>query len=640
MRYPIVLTPMPTVPDCVEARHAAGQVITHVEVIDADTAQVFTGKGSVTGSKDVLLPPKLQDLLGPVFRRATKTLGPTHRKFNEEYEEDSTYDPDSSVGPEDKPEERGRLHPKEYDALQTFHQSLPDTTEEVEVEDEFPQSLPSVHPKEIAIRKTFIDLPETEVTEVVRHRVEVGAAVKTPMDPDERAIVAVLQQFEARSKETGLRLRTAMPRTDSFRLKRQRREAIHRLLKRRIIAEGKPEHYYLPQPRVRRALGEDTMGFDLQLMHKAFDLLEKAWDPPDITYGTRDYMFPGDYIPKVAPRISKTTDFSRAMEAVCKHWIKKHPPYPKEPDERVLEDDDGTLLQMYDEEVEWWAKNKGKVLSYYKGWKFPPKVMKIVDKVVADATAFAVKNGVDEKRYIKLVADRWATDCARYSKLQDMVGNLQGALISTKNILKKKTGKDFAKEVQRRRRLNLTIQDKRSFRFKDKIQEMGGIWDKRYKEWLLPDQGSLDKAKKMIGIQAEVHGASIDKGTIRKLSQKAKSMGAGNVGIGPRYTFKDRATASKFADWVKSQGMGATVGGDKGYHVVKIQAARKRAPWMPEPKPKEKEEFGVFKWDKSGRYKRKDALYTTNSKKRAQNWADKRNDKDPSQNLVVRTLMD
>jgi len=498
MRYPITLIPTPTVPDCSEASGLVGQAITHVEVVTQDIAEVFTREGSVVGPMEQILPEKLQSLLGPVFRTAGKTLGPTPRKFKEDFpgQQDETYDPDSSAPPDQKPEPRSPLHPKQYDALKTFHREIPDTTEEVEVEDEFPQNLPSTHPKEIAIRKEFSRVPEREVTEIIRHTVEVGAASRRPRDPYERVVLDLLKKFEATSEDTALRVSTALPRTDSIRLQKQRALAVERLAKRGIIAEEKPGRYYLKQ-----ALGEDSVGYDLNLMHKAFDMLEKAWEPPDVTYGNRDYMFPGTYITKVAGRISKVTDFSRAMDAVCKHWIKNHPPDPKEPDERVLEDDDGTLSQMYQEELEWWAKNKNKVLSYYKSWKFPPQVTKIVDKVVGDAVAFAKKSGIDEGKYLKLVADRWSTDCAKYSKLQDLVGNLQGALISTRNILKKRSGADFAKELQRRRRLNLGIQDKRSFQHKDKLQEMGGVWDTRYKEWLMPDQGSLDKAKKMIGIQ-------------------------------------------------------------------------------------------------------------------------------------------
>jgi hypothetical protein len=436
MRYPIRLNPTPTVPDCVEARGVVGNPITHVKVIDADTAQVFTRRGSVTGPMEALLPPKLQDLLGPVFRRATKTLGPTPRKFHEDHpnQQDETYDPDSSAPPDQKPEQRGKLHPKEHDALQTFHLGVPDTPEEVEVEEEFPQSLPSVHPKEVAIRKTFLDVPEVEVTEVVRRRVEVGAAVKRPMDPDERAVVAILQQFEAKSKETGLRLRTAMPKTDSARLKRLRREAIRRLAKRRIIGEGKPEHYYLRQP---VQAGKDKLGFDIREFAKADDEIEKSWDPqPSMgTYSPfHDVPDPGQYVKKVASRVKKVTDFSRAMNAVMEYWTKKHLPGPKQT--WADEDDDGTMRDILEEQTQWWAKNGKRVLGYYKSFKLPSKALKTIDKAVADVIAFNKDKGVDEARYIAQVAKEWAQAASNYPGLPHLAPTLMGAIIKTTNTIK------------------------------------------------------------------------------------------------------------------------------------------------------------------------------------------------------------
>jgi hypothetical protein len=448
MRVAVKLKPDPRVPDGLEH---AGEIIRAVKVVDDRYCRLITDEGTVDGHKDFVLPGALKQYLFHVF--ATKTLGPTPRKFHEDFpgQQDETYDPDS-IAPDDmKPEPRGRLHPKEFDALQTFHKQLPILTvedevdelsitmEQDEVEEEFPQDLPSYHPKERALRK-----------------------------------------------QLGL--------TASFEV---------------------------------QALGEETVGFDINQARKAFDMLEKAWDPPDM-FGNRSYMSPGMYIKKITPKISKATDFSRGMNAVCKHWIKNHPPEPREPDPRHLEDDDGTMMDMYRQETEWWKQNKRKVLSYYKGWKFPPRAEKLVDKIVAAAIKFAKGKGIDEQKYIKLVASRWAMDCEKHSSLQDMVGNLQGALISSKNILGKKTGKDFAREIQRRQRLSLSLRDKRSFKYKQQLQDMGGLWDGRHKEWLLPDQGSLDKAREMIGIQASVrealpiHTGPLTKKFMREITDELK----------------------------------------------------------------------------------------------------------------------
>lgn len=52
-----------------------------------------------------------------------------------------------------------------------------------------------------------------------------------------------------------------------------------------------------------------------------------------------------------------------------------------------------------------------------------------------------------------------------------------------------------------------------------------------------------------------------------------------------------------------------------------------------------KKEYGVFTWNVEGRYPREEAHYISPSMKRAQNWADRRNDKEAFQRqLVVRTI--
>jgi hypothetical protein len=201
------------------------------------------------------------------------------------------------------------------------------------------------------------------------------------------------------------------------------------------------------------ARGEDKLGFDINEINKALDLLQKSWQPPDskdLGYQfnpIHSTIYPGKLIKSVAPKIAKPTDFSRAMQAVTTHWLKKNPPTLRTPSGEDYEDDDGTLNEIMDEVEHWWGKNKAKAISYYKTYKIPPQVTKIIDKVVSDAVAFNKQKGVDEKQYISQVAKHWAVDTAKYSQLKDLVGNLMGALVKTTNTIKPARGASVRQAV-------------------------------------------------------------------------------------------------------------------------------------------------------------------------------------------------
>jgi hypothetical protein len=97
------------------------------------------------------------------------------------------------------------------------------------------------------------------------------------------------------------------------------------------------------------ARGEDKLGFDINEINKALDLLQKSWQPPDskdLGYQfnpIHSTIYPGKLIKSVAPKIAKPTDFSRAMQAVTTHWLKKNPPTLRTPSGEDYEDDQ--LLQ-------------------------------------------------------------------------------------------------------------------------------------------------------------------------------------------------------------------------------------------------------------------------------------------------------
>ena len=58
---------------------------------------------------------------------------------------------------------------------------------------------------------------------------------------------------------------------------------------------------------------------------------------------------------------------------------------------------------------------------------------------------------------------------------------------------------NFKAECDRRRNENLIVKGK-TFDIKDQIKEMGGIWDSREKQWLLPDEGSVAKCNDLMGL--------------------------------------------------------------------------------------------------------------------------------------------
>ncbi|NIT79663.1 MAG: hypothetical protein GWN58_33435 [Anaerolineae bacterium] len=216
------------------------------------------------------------------------------------------------------------------------------------------------------------------------------------------------------------------------------------------------------------ARGEDKIGFDINEFNKAHTLLEKAWQPPDskeLGYQfnpVHHAIYPGEFIKNVAPKIKKATDISRAMQAVTTHWLKKNPPTLRQPSAEDYEDDDGTLNEIMDEVEKWWKKNGNKAVSYYKTFKIPPQVIKLVDQAVQGAVEFNKKRGIQEDKYLAQVAKHWATDCAKYTELKSLVGNLMGALIKTTNTMKPRgaaveaTKTETDKPMFKKGKLNLT----------------------------------------------------------------------------------------------------------------------------------------------------------------------------------------
>jgi len=58
---------------------------------------------------------------------------------------------------------------------------------------------------------------------------------------------------------------------------------------------------------------------------------------------------------------------------------------------------------------------------------------------------------------------------------------------------------DFKAECDRRRNENLIVKGK-TFDIKDDIKGMGGIWDSKEKQWLMPDEGAVAECNSLMGL--------------------------------------------------------------------------------------------------------------------------------------------
>ena len=57
----------------------------------------------------------------------------------------------------------------------------------------------------------------------------------------------------------------------------------------------------------------------------------------------------------------------------------------------------------------------------------------------------------------------------------------------------------FKAECNRRRNENLIVKGK-TYEIKDQIKELGGIWDSKEKQWLMPDQGAVATCHAAMGL--------------------------------------------------------------------------------------------------------------------------------------------
>ena len=58
---------------------------------------------------------------------------------------------------------------------------------------------------------------------------------------------------------------------------------------------------------------------------------------------------------------------------------------------------------------------------------------------------------------------------------------------------------DFKAECDRRRENNLIVKGK-TYDIKDQIKELGGIWDSKEKQWLMPDEDSVSQCHQLMGL--------------------------------------------------------------------------------------------------------------------------------------------
>ena len=57
----------------------------------------------------------------------------------------------------------------------------------------------------------------------------------------------------------------------------------------------------------------------------------------------------------------------------------------------------------------------------------------------------------------------------------------------------------FKAECDRRRNENLIVKGN-TYPIKDQIKDLGGIWDSRQKQWLMPDQGAVATCNAAMGL--------------------------------------------------------------------------------------------------------------------------------------------
>lgn len=149
MIYPINFKPTPRV---VSGEHK-GSEITAVG-ISPRRLDIYTPDTVILATPD-MLPHLLRRSLGSALKEAGRP-GP-FIITPEELAEDVTYDPDSSAPGRDKPEpqEVEHSHPKERKLKQELGMAPPETDEAIEIpkHEKFPPSLPSNHPKEVALKK-------------------------------------------------------------------------------------------------------------------------------------------------------------------------------------------------------------------------------------------------------------------------------------------------------------------------------------------------------------------------------------------------------------------------------------------------------------------------------------------------------
>jgi hypothetical protein len=167
-RYDIQMNPLPKAPACAETMGIQGEGITSVTILDASTVKIITKRGMAVGDKEKILPPELRRMLGAAFKLATKTLGRRRmrRQVPEDMGEDITYDPDSTVDKESRPDiTPERENSKEQEIKRTFHGGkLVLEPEDITTFDSFPEDLPSKHPKEVQLKETSATLRKLEAT--------------------------------------------------------------------------------------------------------------------------------------------------------------------------------------------------------------------------------------------------------------------------------------------------------------------------------------------------------------------------------------------------------------------------------------------------------------------------------------------
>ena len=76
--------------------------------------------------------------------------------------------------------------------------------------------------------------------------------------------------------------------------------------------------------------------------------------------------------------------------------------------------------------------------------------------------------------------------------------------------------KERQAEIIRRRNARLSIWSPGTFYVQYKLTELGGLYDRRFRQFVFPDQESLDKAKELVDIGEKMYAKRVIRSYLEK----------------------------------------------------------------------------------------------------------------------------